>query len=128
MMEWGCNMEISEEDAETLNRLEESLWHAATRFDRSYMDRILAADFFEFGRSGRIYDREQILSVSSQSINATFPLAKFALHPITPDVALVTYVSEVAYDTVERANRSSIWLRTPSGWQLKFHQGTPVLQ
>jgi hypothetical protein len=36
-------------------QLEESLWRPQTRFDREYTDNILAPDFFEFGRSGRVY-------------------------------------------------------------------------
>jgi hypothetical protein len=42
------------EDVETLTRLEESLWQAETRYDPFLMDRVLADDFFEFGRSGRV--------------------------------------------------------------------------
>ncbi|WP_151115023.1 nuclear transport factor 2 family protein [Hypericibacter adhaerens] len=119
-------MPLTPDDIETLRRLEESLWRAETRFDRAYMERVLAPDFFEFGRSGRRYDRAQILAHSGDTIRATLPLARFAVHPIGADAALVTYVSEVAYGTVERANRSSLWLRTEKGWRLQFHQGTPV--
>ena len=119
-------MKLTTEDRETLRTLEESLWQAETRFDRKYMDRILAPDFFEFGRSGSIYSREEILSASSQEIRATFPLRDFTCHPIHSDVVLVTYVSEVQYKKKEMGNRSSLWVKTPSGWQLKFHQGTPV--
>ncbi|MCB1181769.1 MAG: hypothetical protein KDK55_07125 [Chlamydiia bacterium] len=46
-------MQIKDEEKETLRKLEESLWIASTRFDFNYMNRILAHDFFEFGRSGR---------------------------------------------------------------------------
>ena len=44
-----------------LRQLEESLWRAQTRFDCEYMDIILAPDFFEFARSGRVYKREETL-------------------------------------------------------------------
>jgi hypothetical protein len=111
-----------------LEKLEESLWRAATRFDRNYMDRVLAPDFFEFGRSGQRYTREQCLDVGDKrEINAKLPLEAFALHLIDETTALVTYISEVAYETAQRANRSSIWSLTPDGWKLRFHQGTPTL-
>lgn len=42
---------------ETLRQLEESLWRAETRFDSVSMDRLLATDYFEFGRSGKVYSR-----------------------------------------------------------------------
>lgn len=47
--------EISEADHANLRRLEEELWLAETRFDQEYKEKVLAADFFEFGRSGQIY-------------------------------------------------------------------------
>jgi len=120
-------MEISKEDFERLRQLEESLWRAERRFDREYMDATLAPDFFEFGRSGRVYRREDALNVESSAIQATLPLPQFAARLIAGDVALVTYMSEVTYgNTLERANRSSLWSRYPMGWRLRFHQGTPA--
>ncbi len=119
-------MELSNIDYQELQKLEESLWVAETRFDRAYMERVLAPDFFEFGRSGRMYTREKSLSAPAQTINAKLPLRDFAVHLIAPDVALVTYVSEVMYETVELANRSSLWTKGEKGWQLRFHQGTPL--
>jgi len=113
-------------DTKNLQALEESLWRAETRFDRNYLNKILAEDFFEFGRSGRIYSREENISVPPQQIEATLPLMNFRLHYLDAANVLVTYVSEVKYGKVERANRSSIWTKTPKGWQIRFHQGTPV--
>jgi hypothetical protein len=114
------------QDVDTLRELEESLWRSETRFDPAYMDRILAPDFFEFGRSGRTYTREDILAGPAHEIDARLPLEGFTVHPIASDVFLVTYVSEVAYEEVELGNRSSLWSKTGAGWQLRFHQGTAV--
>ena len=120
-------MIISAHDHDQLKHLEESLWRSETRFDREYMNQVLAPDFFEFGRSGRVYKREETLEVPSQPIDARLPLAKFDVRLIAADVALVTYVSEVSYGKVkEVANRSSLWSRYPSGWKIRFHQGTAV--
>jgi hypothetical protein len=120
-------MEINKEDYEKLKELEESLWRAETRFDNEYMNKVLAPDFFEFGRSGRTYKREETLSgARPQTINIKFPLKNFSITLIDTNVALVTYISEVMYEEMEVANRSSIWLKTATGWQIKFHQGTPT--
>jgi hypothetical protein len=122
-------VEISKEDFEQLRQLEESLWRQQYRCDRSYMDATLAPDFFEFGRSGRVYKRDEALDVENQPIRASLPLQRFAACLITKDVALITYVSEVSNgDEIECANRSSLWSRYPSGWRLRFHQGTPLLK
>ena len=111
---------------EELQSLEESLWRAETRFDRVHMERLLAPDFFEFGRSGRRYTRAETLSAVPCTIRAKIPLEDFSIRLIHPDVALVTYISEVQYALLERANRASIWVRHSDRWQLQFHQGTPI--
>lgn len=47
------------------------------------------------------------------------------MHGLLAETALVTYVSHLIGEEVERSNRSSIWSRTSDGWKLRFHQGTP---
>lgn len=113
---------------ETLQRLEESLWRSETRFNRDYMERILAPNFFEFGRSGKVYSRAEIIAAQSIEIHCTLPLQDFSVHSLSPDVVLVTYISKVFDQEWEFANRSSIWIKSESGWQLAFHQGTPFPQ
>jgi ribosomal-protein-serine acetyltransferase len=107
-----------------LERLELSLWRAQTRFDREYMDAILAADFVEFGRSGRVYGRDDVLAFGPSRIDAH--LIGLRVTEIDRDTRLVTYVSEVrTADAIDLANRSSLWVRSGGSWQLVFHQGTP---
>lgn len=108
-----------------LQMLEESLWLEKTRFDLAYMDSVLDETFFEYGRSGRIYTREEILAHSYQEIKAKLPLENFQVHDIGENIKQVTYVSEVGNAKL-RANRSSIWVKKLSDWKLLFHQGTPV--
>ncbi len=119
-------VEISQEDRDRLIELEESLWRPETRFDRAYMDRILAPDFFEFGRSGRIYQRADMLNTTPEPFNTKLPLEDLQVRLIDANIAQVTYISRVTYAQVLVSNRSSIWSRTDTGWQIRFHQGTPV--
>jgi hypothetical protein len=119
-------MNIDVADYEELKELEESLWRPETRFNQAYLDRILAPDFFEFGRSGRIYHRAHTLTAPPQPINARLPLKNFSIHPIAENVVLVTYITEVTNSETQVSNRSSIWIKTHTGWQIRFHQGTPV--
>src|SRR5688572_5196575 len=112
-------MSLGEPEVKELRQLEESLWRAETRFDLEYLNRVLAPDFFEFGRSGRIYRREDALAVPAEDgLRTKFPLRDFAVHSIDANVVLVTYVSEVMYEVLEVGNRSSLWSKTPDGWQL----------
>jgi hypothetical protein len=119
-------MELGPDDEATLEELEASLWRPETRFDRAHMEATLAADFAEFGRSGRVYSREEILALEPEPFRAKLPLDAWQARLLGPDTALVTYVSELERIEIERANRSSIWSRTDAGWKLRFHQGTPA--
>lgn len=122
-------MKISVEDRELLKRLEEELWREETRFDIARMEQVMAEDFFEFGKSGRVYRISDTLSIAPQAIEAVIPLPNFEARLLSENVAQVTYDSIVTYDgTLEKARRSSIWTRCSSsaqGWVLRFHQGTP---
>ncbi len=117
---------VTSEMFNELLELEESLWVEKTRFDYDYMDKVLSPDFREFGRSGKVYKREDTLNAPHQLINAKLPLRDFMVYQIGDNVFQVTYVSEVMDEELEIGNRSSIWLKTQNGWKLRFHQGTVV--
>ncbi len=103
------------------------MWRPATRFDRPHIERVLHADFTEFGASGRIYTRADIVATPEIPFETRLPLPDFEARELTDAVVLLTYVSDVEYgDFVVTANRTSIWIRTPAGWQLCHHQGTPT--
>lgn len=119
-------LKLANDEKYLLQQLEEALWREETRYDAEFLEKVLAADFFEFGRSGRTYTREDILSDTSQPIDAVLPLPDFQVRLLTPDVALVTYNSARTFEgVVEYGRRASIWSRTEGGWVLRFHQGTP---
>jgi hypothetical protein len=108
-----------------LHSLELTLWHPTTRHDRALMEATFAADFHEFGRSGRRYTRQQLLAAEPRDFTAT--LHDFTEHQLSETITLTTYISELhTAGGVERANRSSIWDRASGRWQLRFHQGTPM--
>ncbi len=111
-------------DHQALIELEWALWRAETRFDADFMERTLASDFLEFGRSGRVYARADTLAIKGDSIKAK--LRDVEVSMLAADVALLTYVSEVQHEQLDLANRASIWVRRDGRWQLRFHQGTPT--
>ncbi len=111
---------------ETMRELEESLWRTETRFDREYVEKIFSPDFVEFGRSGRVYTRQDTLAAPAKPINVRLPLREFQARMISEDVVLVTYISETIDSAPQAGNRSSLWKRTDGRWQIVFHQGTPV--
>ena len=98
---------LSDLDRADLTRLEEGMWRQATRFDRVFQEQRFADDFVEFGRSGRVYSREQIIRADSRPIQAVLPLPNLAIRLLDENTAQITYDSHVTYDgVVEHAHRS----------------------
>jgi hypothetical protein len=118
----------SPSDAAALTALEEAMWRGETRYDLAFQERHFAADFIEFGRSGRTYNREQIIRSGSDEIDAVLPLPNLRIRMLSADVAQLLYDSQVRYDGVwQHSHRSSIWSRVPGSWVMRFHQGTPCV-
>ena len=117
---------LSSADAAEIERLEETLWRADTRYDPVHMEAVLHSDFHEFGRSGRRYTRDQCIAITSGGFSADLPLTGFSAALVAPGVVLATYLGVVHYDTTEVSNRSSLWVSDGLGWRLRFHQGTPT--
>lgn len=117
-----------------LRRLEEDLLRPAVRRSRAALEALLAPDFVEIGRSGRVYDREAIVAAlaieDAGAATAVAGVEDFTVRVLAPGVALATYRSLHA-DPGGRApvvaRRSSIWRRDADGaWRMTFHQGTPA--
>lgn len=115
---------------ETLRALEVALHQPDVRSDREQLDRLLHPRFREFGRSGRIYSKAQILAeLSKQAPTYKVWSQDFEVEPLTEGLALLTYESAHVNDAgeLERCtHRSSLWQLTGCGWQMRFHQGTPT--
>ena len=114
---------LQEEDhTSLLLHLELQLMDPAFRRNRKAVSALLAADFREFGSSGRIWSRETILDLLATEDYPSAPAVEdFALQLLAPDTALVTYRTIRAEQSTLR---SSIWKHNQIGWQVLFHQGT----
>lgn len=108
---------------------------AATAGERALLDpavrvsgaqALLHPDFTEVGSSGRRWGRAEILAAMAGDLSLTgqeVVTSEWAGARLAPDVVHLTYRSAVAGRV---ARRSSVWRRTGQGWQLWFHQGTPL--
>jgi hypothetical protein len=115
---------------EELRDLERELHKDETRRDQTRMEMLLHPHFIEFGRSGRRYARGEIISeFGPDNVLPFIQSSDFEMVVLGEGVALLTYVS-AHVDGADHAHRhslrSSIWVRTPVGWQMRFHQGTPI--
>jgi len=77
----------------TLQALEESMWVSESRFDPTYMDAVLHPDFTEVGRSGRLFTRDDVLSMPAVEIRVEIPLRGLEIVEIAPDVVLTRYTT-----------------------------------
>ncbi len=84
----------------------------------------LSDEFVEIGRSGRVYDKAQILeAVGAEPDGVAIEASDFVFRRIAEGVVLVTYATRSHNGS---ALRSSIWRKAGERWQLVFHQGTPT--
>ncbi|MBO1335989.1 DUF4440 domain-containing protein [Streptomyces sp. VRA16 Mangrove soil] len=99
----------------------------AVRASDEAVTALLDPEYFEFGASGRRWDRETILEVTgSGGISAEDPavVTEMAGTLLAPGVVHLTYRSA---DHGRRVWRSSLWRRGVDGvWRMYFHQGTPT--
>jgi len=117
--------ELNRDEALTLQAMEEAMWRPETRFDRRYMEAVLAENFSEVGRSGRLFTREDTLDLQPVEIDIEFPLRGFEAVAVCEDVALVRYTSVPSRATRGATHRTSVWVND-GRWRLRFHQATPT--
>jgi hypothetical protein len=117
---------ISHETIAELTQLEERMWIGAFRYEPTFQEARFAADFTEYGRSGRTYVRAQMIRTESGQIDAKLPLDNLQFRRLDTHTIQITYNSHVRYGgIVEHGRRSSIWSFIDGRWQMRFHQGTP---
>jgi len=114
-----------DEDVQIVIGLELQLLQPQVRASAAELEKLLHPDFYEFGASGREWDRSETISALTgerpPTEDAPATAAGITGVRLADDVVHVTYVSR---RNQRPAHRSSIWLRTGAGWRLYFHQGT----
>ena len=107
--------------------LELALLDPAARRDRARVESLLAQDFQEFGSSGRIWSRSQILDLLESETPRSIAAHDLVCHSIAEGVALITYRAVSSHpQTHEQIStlRSSLWICVAGQWKMRFHQGT----
>jgi hypothetical protein len=108
--------------------LEQELLTNSTRRNRNRLEQLLAPEFFEFGSSGNVWSRKDILERLPIETPTKVTASDFKAHELSADTVLVTYqTARVELDgSLFKALRSSIWKSNGSVWQMFFHQGTKL--
>src|SRR3954464_3018700 len=116
---------------EHLRDLEESMTKPDIRHSPEELGRLLADDFREFGGSGRVFNKGQIIEAMQNQPSFDLWLDEFEVQRLSPDAALVTYRGHYRLPESEKVShslRSSIWRNQNGRWEVVFHQGTPSTQ
>lgn len=111
--------------SEELRELEQRLLLPEVRRNRTAVSALLAEEFREFGSSGRIFDKQQILDLLGSEPEQRMALEDFGAWMLSAEIALVTYRA-VRPGSGAASLRSSVWVRRDGRWQLIFHQGTRI--
>ena len=114
--------------------LEQELYHLelrtldnTVRSNPELMDQLLSDNFFEFGASGKEWNRVEVLStLALEGALFEVELRDVKVRRLGEQHALLTYKLMARRDgATNNSIRSSVWERTERGWRMVFHQGTP---
>lgn len=105
-----------------------SLLEPETRSSVESLSSLISDDFIEFGSSGLIYDKENVLEGLPQERGVSFKANDFKVRELSESVVLNTFTLEKTLDSGEilMSLRSSIWKNIDGSWQIVFHQGTRI--
>lgn len=114
-----------------LQTLDMQLLDPDVRDDPQQTAALIADDFIEFGSSGRVFTRKQMIEgLSQEKHTPQFErrLHDFHIRVLADSVALATYrVTRSRPDALTVSSlRSSIWCHKEGRWMMTFHQGTPT--
>ena len=107
--------------SKTIEQLELSLLEQVARQSSGHLDAIIHDDFIEFGKSGRIFNKQEIIDYLSSEEIKKFTVSDFQIKLLSKDVVLATYKTAEEGMTVLR---SSVWKYKNDNWRMVFHQGT----
>jgi hypothetical protein len=112
-----------------LRSCEEAPLDEGVRHDRAKVAALLSEDFVEFGSSGRVWNRNEILDLLESEAFQPVSVEDFRCKLLSDSVALITYRtrrSRADGQGKSSSLRSSIWTKQEDMWRLRFHQGTRV--
>lgn len=123
---------ISEEQKQLIFELETSLHKKEVRNSHERVSELLTEDFIEFGKSGKIYSKQDILErLTKERVDLEIKVSNFEVKKLAESAVLATY-SAWMFDIDNNSHidtlRSSIWVHTDDQWKMIFHQGTPTQQ
>lgn len=116
--------------AKQLIALELQLQQPETRRNKSRLNLLLANGFEEIAASGVRFGKAHVLQRLPEEQAPWVEAFDFEVRLLSKDVAQVLYKAKLRKAgemQTKLSLRSSLWQLNSLGWQMVFHQGTPVL-
>lgn len=113
----------------TIYELETSLLKPEVRRSFEQLNNLLASDFKEFGSSGLVYTKKNILErLTSNTDKVIYVVSDFEIKNLSTDVVVVNFKTDRIINDTEKASslRTSLWRKENDVWRMFFHQGTPI--
>ncbi|AXF84626.1 hypothetical protein DTO96_100336 [Ephemeroptericola cinctiostellae] len=106
-------------------QLEQQLHHRP--LSAQLISSLLADDFTEFGQSGCVYDKAQVMALLSTAPPTQIESSDFKLQILSTDAVLLRYRTQHTHKH-KQTLRSSIWRNENAQWRMVFHQSTPIVE
>jgi hypothetical protein len=108
--------------------LELSLLQQEVRMSVEKLNALIAFDFVEYGNSGQIYDKKDILERLPMGPAITYHLDDFQCIQLADNIIQTRFktVRINVDNTTTTSLRTSLWRKNNDDWQMIFHQGTPI--
>lgn len=116
--------------AKQLIALELQLQQPETRRNKGRLNLLLANGFEEIAASGVRFGKAHVLQRLPEEQAPWVEAFDFEVRLLSKDVAQVLYKAKLRKAgemQTKLSLRSSLWQLNSLGWQMVFHQGTPVL-
>lgn len=120
---------MTDELKEKIHGLEEQLLQPEVRRDPGQLSELIADDFIEYGRSGKVYRKKDVMELLPAAPGIEMEMEEYHARTLSPQVVLLSYrltSHEEESSEGSRSERSSIWRLTDGRWQIVFHKGTSI--
>lgn len=114
----------------TIYELETSLLKPEVRSSYEQLDNLLAEDFKEFGSSGLIYTKQNVLERLPLNIDkVVYTVSDFEVKNLSEEVVMANFKTDRVINNTEKVAslRTSLWRKEGENWKIFFHQGTPII-
>lgn len=115
---------------ETIFRLEKQLQQHAVRKSTEELDVLITEDFIEFGSSGKVYTKKDVLVNLPSAPEIEFVMSDFEVRVLSSDIVQSIFKTEktnLQTGEISKSLRSSLWRNEDGTWKMLFHQGTPTI-